>query len=259
MKLVAMLSVLLAFPLFYASPVSAQEDVIAEANAAYASGDLSTASSKYHDALQQGFENANIRYNLANTQLQRGLVGRAIANFRRAGRLAPRDGDVTANLDFARSQVAEPIVYADPPLWEVVMGWPRTVLSDEEAQSLALLLYVLFWLLVGLEPWWRPTGGRFAEVGVACVGLYLAVALLATQPGPRGEFRLTGIASASRPAVVIDRTAKIFSGASEESQVVSIAADGSEVLVGREQDGWLEVFLPQGRRGWARADSLELV
>ena len=67
---------------------------------------------KYNDAvalneavLAKGFSSAALYYNLGNAYFKTGRLGKAVVNYQRAMRLTPRDGDLRANLSFARSMV----------------------------------------------------------------------------------------------------------------------------------------------------------
>ena len=92
------------------------------ANNLYYAGKFQEAATAYENLLQAGEHSAAVSFNLGNALLKAGLVGRAVANYHEAERLAPRDPDVRANLQFARNQVQGPSL--SPTRWERTSSSP---------------------------------------------------------------------------------------------------------------------------------------
>ena len=53
--------------------------------------------------VERGHLNGHVFFNLGNTCIRLGELGRAILNYKKASVLLPRDGDLKANLQYARS------------------------------------------------------------------------------------------------------------------------------------------------------------
>jgi len=68
--------------------------------------DFHAALSGFQRLADAGVRNGRLYYNIANTCVQLGRIGEAIANYRRALRLLPADPQIRQNLEFARSRVA---------------------------------------------------------------------------------------------------------------------------------------------------------
>ncbi len=95
--------------------------------------------------------NSKLFYNLANTYLLKGDVGRAILNYRRAERLTPEDRNLQGNLTFARSQVRDSIPV--PPqrrVLDTVLAW-HTGLPVLPRLAVLVLAFDLIWLLAALK------------------------------------------------------------------------------------------------------------
>ena len=71
----------------------------------YEAGDFASAGNDLEEIRATGRRNAVVYYNLGNCFYKQGQMGRAVANYRRALMLSPRDGDAAANLDLVRSAV----------------------------------------------------------------------------------------------------------------------------------------------------------
>ena len=78
------------------------------ANKLYAEGKFAEAASAYEKILQSGAVSPALYFNYGNAEFKSGNLGRAIAAYRQAAQLTPRDAEVRANLDFARNQVQGP-------------------------------------------------------------------------------------------------------------------------------------------------------
>ena len=91
---------------------SAAADVSADfttANKMYAEGKFAEAAGAYEQIIQStsrdGTASAALYFNAGNAEFKLGHLGRAIAAYRRAAWLNPRDSEVLGNLGFARNQV----------------------------------------------------------------------------------------------------------------------------------------------------------
>ena len=68
----------------------------------YEQGEFEAAVEVFRGILATGVDDPVVHYNLANAWFKAGRLGRAIYHYRRAHALAPRDEDITANLECAR-------------------------------------------------------------------------------------------------------------------------------------------------------------
>lgn len=226
---------LLAFML----PVMAADNTAAfeAANKLYEQGQYSEAVTAYNALLAAGEKSAAVQFNLGNAHFKAGQVGYAIAHYRAAQELAPRDPDIRANLQFARDLVAggqaEPVEF-----------WRRAVNTLTLNEWSGLVMVALWgWLILLTLARWQPRlrnsfRGYTATLGV--VGFLLAgvLALAAQQRW------------SSQVAVIIVPEAVVRFGPLEESQSAFTARDGTELQVLDSKSGWLQVGDQQGRLGW---------
>ena len=110
-----------AFFILLQSSVSAQSSdgpqQMLIANQLYEDADYVESASAYQQLVGQGYTNFRLYYNLGNAYYKRGDLGRALVNYLRAQRLSPRDADVKANLELARSQTVERLDLKRAPLF----------------------------------------------------------------------------------------------------------------------------------------------
>jgi hypothetical protein len=185
-------------------------------------------------------DSALLRYNRANALLQAGELGEAIAEYRKAGSLAPSDERIAANLAEARSKVARSMPVAKPGLlaragstWGVVDERIRWI-----AALAALWTGVILLLLLGAR-------ARGASIALLLIGCVLSATVIADGVR-RSEFRIA----------VVQRETVLRKGNGDgfEPVLASPLPVGTECVPRETRPGWIEVELGDGTRGWI-ADS----
>jgi tetratricopeptide (TPR) repeat protein len=216
-----------------------------QANKLYEQGRFTEAADAYSALAQSNRLSPSLLFNLGNAHFKSGQIGRAILAYRRAERLAPRDPDVRANLQFARNQLSGG---AAPP-----GGWARWLerfrLDEWTLMGCAALWIWLLLLAAGeVRPAWKRS---LRPAAVAAGGAALLLGLMLAVAWHR-ETRLV-------PAVVVAREAVVRYGPVEESQSAFSLADGAEVRVLDAERDWLQVMDGRKRTGWIKRATVEMV
>ena len=218
---------------------------------AEAAGKFLESADRFQLLINAGVVNGELFYNLANAQLQAGQLGTAVANYRRAQRLAPSEDRIASNLEFARSQVesripesqTRAIVTAIMEIADVV-PWPARLGG-------AVGLYVLVWMLLCVRVY-RPRLVPRSLVAFFAAG---AVLLGITVAGPAWLDRMR-----HEGVIVADEvTVRMGNGEGYQPQFAEPIREGVEFSVLERRGEWLEIELPNGGRGWIRADQAELL
>jgi tetratricopeptide (TPR) repeat protein len=212
------------------------------ANKLYEQGKYADAVAAYDQLLKSGDAPA-VYYNRGNALFKLNQLGRAIASYRMAQNLSPRDPDLRANLQSARSRARGGTPY-HAERWRV---WLEQLTLNEWTLITALAVWTLFLLLALAQ--WRPNlksklGGYITGAGVAALllGLCLGIQLDA------GYF--------TRSAIVITGEAEVRNGPLDEAPSVYKVRDGLELNILDEKDNWLQVRDPAQRVGWVRRDQV---
>lgn len=231
-------------------PASSPLAAFDQANRLYEKGQFTNAAAAYQQLIDAGHGSVTLWFNLGNAWFKAGQPGRAIAAWRQAEKLAPRDPYVRFNLQFARKQVTGSDA-PNRPLWQRFLG---ALTLDEWT----LLACAGWWLWFGLlaareaRPALRPTlRGWTTTAGVAALALAVCLGAALRQQ------------AAARTAVVVVPSAVVRHGPLDESQVAYQLRDGSEVTVLDEKavsdrEVWLQVRDEAGRRGWLKRDQVLL-
>jgi tetratricopeptide (TPR) repeat protein len=238
------------FALVFAGKVFAA-DVPADFNAAnrlYAEGKFAAAAAAYEKILQTGAISPALWFNYGNAEFKLGQPGRAIAAYRRAELLAPRDDEVRANLDFVRHQVAGPTLRESG--WARIAGWLGFLTLNEWTTLVAVAFWLTFVLLAlrQIQPAWRPrlrglTSGMVLLTILSCASLGAAATIHFSKP----------------VAVVIEAGATARSGPFAEAQDAFKAQNGVELAVLDRRRDWLQVADGSGHIGWLPAKQVEVL
>ena len=245
----------LVFGCLLAAPLHADEAVVARPAAfdcpgLFEAGRYLEAASCFESLLDQGNVNGHLLYDLGNAWYRAGEMGEAIVAWRRARLFLPRDGDVKANLDAARDRTKDDL---EPPDLRAGLARPLLAPFDALAASELLLLGSIAWamlfivLAIRLR---RPFAGWLALVATLAV---LAIA------GLGGSLARSYSVSRHPVAVVTTEEVTLRSGRDILSTDLARLHEGAEARVVEESDGWVQVTLSTGLRGWLPSDALGLV
>jgi tetratricopeptide (TPR) repeat protein len=214
-------------------------------NKFYEQGKFSDAANEYQGILRERIASPALYFNLGNALFKDGQIGRAIAAYRQAEQLAPRDPDVRANLQFVRNQIQGPSLA--PDRWQNWLG----KLTLNEWSSLAMIAFWV-WLTLLILAQWRPglkpaIGNYIYSAGIITGCLVVCVATL------------LHLRQSERHAVVTAPEAATHNGPLDESPVTFTIHDGAELRVLDEKNHWLQIDAGTGRSGWIRRDQVEVL
>lgn len=223
---------------------------LAEGVEAYTRGDLDAAVASFGAAAATGDPVAC--YNLATAHARRGELGKAIVNYQRALRAAPRDADARSNLAWVRGHTRDQELQGTPtpPPLRLAAAALRSLSLDEWSR----LLTVTVWLTALIVGWafWR--GGftpwsRRAWLAALC----LVSVLIAVVTWRWYDERVLD------HAVVVAAEAEVRSGPDATFPVVFQVHDGLALQIRGERAGWCQVALGGEWNGWLPGTAVERV
>jgi tetratricopeptide (TPR) repeat protein len=208
----------------------------AAANKFYAEGKFSDAANAYEKIIQSGAQSPALLFNAGNAEFKAGRLGKAIAAYRQAELLAPRDAELRANLAFVRNQVQGATLRESS--WQ---KWVGTLTLNEGA----ILTAAFFWTMLAflalrqINPTLTPKLRTATRLAVALT--VFSGAILGLQAA--NHFN-------SSVAVVTASDATARSGPFDDAQNVFSARDGAELKVLDRHDDWVQVANSAGKIGW---------
>jgi len=217
----------------------------AAANKLYAEGNFPGAAAAYETILQNDGQSAALWFNCGNAEFKAGHLGKAIAAYRHAELLTPRDAELRANLAFVRNQVQGASLRESQ--WQ---QWVGTLSLNEGAILTAAFFWTMFALFIARQV--RPalvpklrTATRLAVVLTLFSGTVLALQAA-------NHFN-------SVVAVVTASEATARSGPFDDAQSVFTLRDGAELKVLNRHDDWAQVADNTGKIGWVNKKQAEIL
>ncbi len=222
-------------------------------NSLYSKGSYERAIGFYLKAAASGACDPRLEFNLGNAYLKKEKreIGRAILHYRRASLLAPRNPDISYNLDYARSIVEEKMPRAETffpaKLWnsalekftlnELSIAW--TVAFN------ACLLCIIGYIIVR---------NYRAEKSLKPISIVLGIVLLLLLPALISKLDEydTNYDVAVHAGGLIAR-----SGPGEDNPQLFNLPEGSVVVENQCRSGWCQVATPGGLSGWVPAEGVE--
>jgi tetratricopeptide (TPR) repeat protein len=235
------------FALVFAGKIFAADALsdFSAANRLYARGKFPDAADAYEKILASGATSPNLLFNYGNAEFKLGNLGRAVAAFRRAELLAPRDPEIRANLAFVRNQVQGATVRES--FWQ---SWPGNLSLNEWTVFAATAFWLTFILLAAKQI--RPA---------LAVKLKSAAWIFAALTVFSGT--ILGVQAAGhfsrQTAVVISAEATARSGPFDDAQSAFTARDGAELSALDHRDGWVQVVDGAGKSGWLPVKQIEVL
>jgi tetratricopeptide (TPR) repeat protein len=231
-------------------PAQHVNDVFDIANEEYMADNLEDAVSLYQGLLSgSGLKTADIYYNVGNAYFRLNEYGKAIASYRRALRVAPRDQDILANLRYVRGMVKDKIDQPKSTEMFQEMFFFHYEFNRAESEAIFMCAYLVAALLATLYLFVKPRALRWLAVAALALALTFGASTLV---------HAYHAAYPNEVVVVVDE-ADIRTGPGDNYIVSFNLHDGAELEVRKRGEDWSQIELPDGRRGWARNAQIEVI
>jgi len=223
-----------------------------DAAKAYSEKDYEGAVTIYQQLAQKG-ESAPLYYNYANALFKAGYTGRAILYYERALRLDPSNEDIKYNLEFANLSKTDKIDKVEPFF---VVEWYRDLTNLMTSNMWANVSLVLFLLAMVMFLVYRF--GKLLNLRKVAFSLFIVFIVF---------FVVTmGHAFYSKNRVVNNPEAILMAGSEtarstpdDSGTEVFVIHEGTKVKIKSSLSEWSEVQLEDGKVGWIRTSSVEVI
>ena len=219
-------------------------------NEYYAQSNYKAAIEQYQKVIESGVVSETVLYNLANAYFKNNQLGRAVLCYEKARRLAPRDRDITENLNFARTRIADRVERSPEGFFLGQLHRVTNWVSLDTETALAISFFVaanvwfaLFWLdaIPGLS--------RLALFGsIAFLVMFLIL-------GTSNLFRIYW-QETTREGVILVEKADVLSGPAGDSPTLFSIHEGLKVRIENDLPDWAQISLENGWNGWVKKDVL---
>ena len=241
--------------LHYAHSAQAQESekgaplhLFYRGNTFYEEGRYDKAIAEYEKLLAQGFESGNLYFNLANSYYKQDKPGKAVLNYERAKRLIPRDGDLKANEKFARSGITASSSGQSGPFWGRVSGKMDNFTINETTIFISLVYICLMVLLLILI--FMPRFRKYVYSGIIIALFVLGLASYSLY---------SRISLLDKEAVIITAGAEARFEPFDNATIHFTLPEGTKITVIQAKKEWTKIKRPDGKIGWIRAETSEII
>ena len=250
--------ILRSFILFFAFAVVAQAaehcNGIEAGAKAYNEGDFDRAVDEWRTCVDNGTENADLYYNLANAYFRNGKLGFAIYYYKSALRLDPSNDDILHNLKYAQAMTRDK-VEEDGEENPLLAG----LFKAHHALSLKAQMFTLlglFWLMAFIAIARRISRNSKAKnvlIGTLFVlsGVFCIIAMSAGYKIFVAETEIVGVVTA--------KDADVTSAPSEKAQTLNTLSEGTTFEVLSEQGSFAEIRLGEKVRGFVKLTDVGIV
>lgn len=220
-------------------------------NERYRTGDYAGALTSYEEALAGGYASGALFYNMGNAHYRLDQLGAAVLYYEKARLLTPENPELLHNLEILNAKTIDQFTQLPQPVW---VTWWHNMLARNGGQWLFWVGMLFYLLAVGViiyrmrlggsNPWIRRL--RAVTILLGCVFLFAAFAA-----------SMQSVES-SRAVIMADRVE--VREQPDDAGITEIAIhEGLVVDVLQQSEGWVEIRLPNGARGWVPADVAEAI
>lgn len=222
-------------------------------NRAYIDGNYKEALEYYNQILDKGEYSAKLYYNVGNAYFKTGEVGRAILYYRRALRLTPSSEDVKYNLEIAQAHTKDKIAQV-PEFF--LNRWMRMLSRSMSCTAWSIfclsavgvmLVFVLLFLL--------GTSRRVRKAGFYGTLSALLVVIFSTSFALAERHDML----TREEAVVLSSAISVKSSPDRSATDLFVLHEGTTVRVTGEVDGWYEITIADGKKGWTESGNVERI
>lgn len=250
MRIFLTILILLSF-----SVVNADDNkiLLEEANKVYNEGSFEQAIELYEKVLENGYESAEVYYNLGNACFKQNNFAAAILNYEKAKKIEPNDEDINFNLKIANNRIVDKIETV-PELF-YVQWWNSLIYTLTVDQwgwvgliSFSLLLVMALVFLLSHIVWLKKLSFWF---GLLFIIISISTYALANQKF--NSFRK------DHEAIIFTPTVTVKSSPSESSIDLFVIHEGTKVELTDNLGDWYEIKIANGSVGWIKTDDIEKI
>lgn len=231
--------------------VNAQEDLLRQANNNYKQEKYVEAIALYDSIVASGYTSSAVYYNLGNSLYKTGQIAPCILNYERALQLSPNDKDIIYNLELVQQHVVDDIDRVEVFFLKRMVRNVRASLASNDwatwsivSFSFSLLMLLIFFLS---QMSWLKRISFYTFV----ISLILAITTFAFAHKVKDDIAI------HNTAIILDPTVTITSSPIEDGTKIFVLHEGTKVEITDRLEGWVEIMLSDGNKGWMKQEALE--
>lgn len=228
-------------------------DLFEQGNAAYREKRYADAEYAYSKISASGIQSDAVEFNLGNSCFKLGKLGEAILHYEKAKRLNPGDEDIRFNLKMAYSTTVDKI---EPIPLLIHEQWAQNLLQLLTPDSWSILGIILVWCGCGLGLLYLfantialKRNSFLSMLGALAASLLIFLLAYVADQKQNGE----------QSAIVIDTNASIKSTPDSRGTTLFLLHEGTRVDVIEQTEGWMEIRIANGNKGWIEKNKASII
>ncbi len=229
------------------------ETLLKQANDLYQKNEFAKAADIYQKIVNEGYESAELYYNLGNAYYKQNKLGFAILNYERALRIDPGDDDIQYNLALANSKTVDKLDTLPPfflfQWWESLLA----IFSISGWTYLAYAFYLLLLISIGIYFFIkRPAVQRYSVFSGLAFSILLIFTIAILIVNVNRELNV-------KNGIIIQPTVTAKLSPDNTSNDAFVIHEGLKVKIEDNVDNWLKVRLKDGKIGWLPSNDLRVI
>ena len=239
--------------LFFLNTQSQVEVVFDEGNALYNQGNYTEAIEKYTSIINNGFESAELYYNLGNAYYKINDIANSIFYFEKSLLLDLNNNETKNNLSFSQNMTIDRIETV--PVNQVskfiskftnVFDYNTWLLISIIFEFLSLIVFSLYLFNKNSD-----TKKRFFSIG--SIFLFFFIIFLILGINSKSEYEK------NNPAILFENRISFKSEPNERSEDLFLLNEGTKVNVLEKLNEWSLVELSNGSKGWILSSTFQTI
>ncbi len=224
-----------------------------KANEFYQKGDYLSAIDNYKKIVKQGYESADVWFNLGNCYYKLNKTADAIISLERAKLLSPNDEDIDFNLKIANLRTVDRF-QTIPQVFFV--EWYESIKNMYSSGTWSVLLVVFQWIaaisaIIFYLIWSVSIRKMLFATGLASLVIAFFCLFFASQK--------YSIEQAKDTAIVYRPSVYVKSSPDEKSTDLFILHEGTKLKILDSVGGWKKIRLANGNLGWLPEKTIEII
>jgi tetratricopeptide (TPR) repeat protein len=204
---------------------------------------------EYETMLESGLKSGALYYNIANCYLEKGQVGKAILNYKRAMYFIPRDSAVRINYGYALSRMRQRDAIAKNPYFITLLNGAFNFFSLKETVLIFFICYFLAAALIIMKKFAKKHRFVLSSLSILFI---LATIIIAIPLSNK-------IKEAEKEAIIISRTTDAKIEPASDAPSIFPLYEGMKVYVINCNEGWCKIKRPDNKTGWIAVKDLSMV
>jgi len=230
--------------------ITDKHELFEKANRLYSERDFDSARILYKKILEHHGKNSAVMYNISNSAFRNGDIGKAILFLERARLIAPKDPDITANLNFLRRQTVDKFVEEEEGFLQKIFNDFQNLLTLETQVIIILILSLIMVFLLGFALFSHKRRNLKIYIIMILFVLTLIMGVSAAVKYNRQKNNIRAVVMTEVINAVNEPRGNIPIFTAHEGTVLRIVNTSGE---------WYFVSLPNGISGWVQAKFLERI